>query len=194
MSGMTRAGRAGQWSRSARGVRGRRGLAALLLSVGLLLTAAACGNDAQTLRPYTPGEGVNFDVGETAGEPVRVIQVRNLLIVSKAPGSGVLSGSMVTDGRDQLTGISGNAIKSDGTPGAPFTATLTNAVSFANGAQVVLTDLPPIGVTSADLEPGLTANLTLEFANAGSYTVITPVVDGTEPEYADVSAAPTPSS
>lgn len=192
MSGMTRAGRAGQGSGPSRDVRGRRRLAALLVSVGLLLTAGACGTDVQTLRPYTPAEGVNFDVGEGQDQQ-NVIHVRNLLIISKAPGSGVLSASMVTDGRDQLIGVTGNAIKSDGTPGAPLTVTLTNDVSLANGAQVVLTDGAPIGVTSPDLLAGLTANLILQFAEAGDHTVIVPVVDGTEPQYADISPAPTPS-
>ena len=49
-----------------RGPLGLRALAALLLSLGLLLVAAACGIDAQTLRPYTPAEGINVDVGDPA--------------------------------------------------------------------------------------------------------------------------------
>lgn len=197
MSGWARAGRAGQGSGSARGVRGRagRGLAALLLAVGLLLGTAACGNDAQTLRPYTPAEGINFDVGDE--QDIRnVVHVRNLLIISKAPGSGVLSALLVTDGRDELTQVTGNAIKADGSEGAPLTVTITDSVTFANRAQVVLTDRAPISVTSADLAPGRTATMTLSFANAGDITVIVPVADGTEPQYADVSAAPsaTPSA
>ena len=66
------------------------------------------------------------------GDPAdaqNVVHVRNLLVISKAPGSGVLSASLVTDGRDQLTGVTGYAIKVDGTEGAPFTATLTNTVA-----------------------------------------------------------------
>ena len=194
MSGWARTGRAGQGSGAARGVRGGRGLAALLLAVGLLLGTAACGNDAQTLRPYTPGEGVNFDVGDE--QDIRtVVHVRNLLIISKKPGSGVLSALLVTDGRDELTKVTGNAIKADGSAGAPLTVTLTDSVTFANRAQVVLTDRAPIGVTSADLAPGRTASMTLSFATAGDITVIVPVADGTEPQYADVSAAPaTPSA
>ena len=49
----------------------------------------------------------------------------------------------MTDGRDELTAISGVPIKADGTEGAPFTATIPNTVSIANGAQVVLTDQAP---------------------------------------------------
>lgn len=168
-------------------------MAALLLAVGLLLGTAACGNDAQTLRPYTPGEGINFDVGDEK-DIQNVVHVRNLLIISKAPGSGVLSALLVTDGRDELTKVTGTAVKTDGSDGAPLAVSISNSVTFANRAQVVLTDRAPIGVTSADLAPGRTANMTLTFANAGEISVIVPVADGSEPQYADVSVAPKPSA
>ena len=49
--------------------RGFRGAAtALLLTMGLLLGTAACGNNAQTLQPYTPAEGINLDVGNPADQ------------------------------------------------------------------------------------------------------------------------------
>ena len=80
-----------------------RGCWRLLAALGLLLVGGACGTDAQTLRPYTPAEGVNVDVGDPA-DAQNVVHVRNLLIISKAPGSGILSASLVTDGRDELTG------------------------------------------------------------------------------------------
>ena len=35
-------------------------------------------------QPYTPAEGVNFDVGNPS-DPKTVVHVRNLLIISKAP-------------------------------------------------------------------------------------------------------------
>ena len=168
-------------------------MAAFLVVLGLVLAVGACGTDAQTLQPYTPAEGVNLDVGDSY-DPESVVHVRNLLIISKEPGSGILSASLVTDGRDQLREITGFAIKSDGSQGAPIRVTLTNTVSIANRAQIVLTDQTPISVTSADLAPGLTASLTLTFANAGEATVIVPVVDGNLPEYASISPAPTPST
>ena len=174
-------------------VRGSKGVAALLLAAGLLLATGACGRDAQTLQPYTPGEGINLDVGDPADQ-TKVVHVRNLLIISKAPGQGVLSATIVTDGRDQLAGVTGNAIKVDGTAGAPFTANLANTVSFANGAQIVLTDGSPITVNSPDLAAGLSANVTLQFRNAGEATAVVPVVDGNEPQYATISPAPTPST
>ena len=172
---------------------GRRRAAGLLLAMGLLLGTAACGHDAQTLRPYTPAEGVNLDVGNPA-DPKTVVHIRNLLVISKSRGQGLLSATIVTDGRDELTAVSGNAVKVDGSPGAPFTARLTNTVSFANGAPIVLTDGSPIAVDSPDLAPGLTANVKLQFKNAGEATAVVPVVDGNEPQYASISPAPAPST
>jgi hypothetical protein len=158
-----------------------------------MLAVGGCGNDAQTLRPYTPAEGVNADVGDPY-DLESVVHVRNLLIISRSPGSGILSASMVTNGRDQLRDVTGYAIKADGSRGADLDVKLTSTVSVANGALLVLTDEGSIPVTSKDLAPGLTASMTLTFANAGAVTAIVPVVDGNLPEYASISPAPTPST
>ena len=172
-------------------VRALRSAVALLAALGLLLVTGACGNDAQTLRPYTPAEGINIDVGDPA-EYRRVVHVRNLLIISKAEGQGVVSATLVTDDRDELTALTGVPIKGDGTEGAPFTANLSQTVSFGNGAQIVLTDRPLITVSSPDLVPGQTSNVTLQFKNAGEAKVVVPIVDGNEPQYASISPSPEP--
>ena len=174
-------------------VRGSKGVGALLLAIGLLLATGACGTNAQTLQPYTPGEGINLDVGNPS-DPRNVVYVRNLLIISKAPGQGVLSGTLLTDGRDELTEVTGTAIKTDGTAGAAFSGTLTNTVSFANGAPIVLTDRSRIAVNSPDLAAGLSATVTLQFRKAGEARTVVPVVDGNEPQYATISPAPAPST
>jgi hypothetical protein len=179
--------------RTGAGVLALRGGTSLLLVIGLLLVSGACGQDVQTNRPYTPAEGVNIDVGDPAN-PDQVVHVRNLLLISWEPGAGVVSASIVTDGRDALTSVSGTPIKVDGTQGAPFTATIGNTVSIANGAQVVLTDQAPITVTSPDLMAGLDADVTLAFQNAGEVTLRVPVVDGNEPQYATLKPTPTPTS
>ena len=63
----SRASRAGRIRfRAGAGVLALRGGASLLLVIGLLLVSGACGQDVQTNRPYTPAEGVNFDVGDPA--------------------------------------------------------------------------------------------------------------------------------
>ena len=110
------------------------------------------------------------------------------------PGEGVVSASIVTGDRDALTAVSGIPIKVDGTEGAPFTATLPNTVSLANGVLVVLTDQAPITVKSPDLMAGLDAIVTLAFQNAGEVTLRVPVVDGNEPQYATIKPTPTPTS
>jgi hypothetical protein len=170
-----------------------RGGLSLLLVIGLLLVSGACGQNVQTNLPYTSAEGVNLDVGDPA-DPDNVVHVRNLLLISWAPGEAVVSASIVTNGRDALTAVSGTPIKVDGTEGAPFTATLGNTVSVANGAQVVLTDQSPITVKSPDLMAGLDAIVTVVFQNAGEATVRAPVVDGNEPQYATIKPTPTPTS
>ena len=126
--------------------------------------------------------------------PDKVVHVRNLAIVSFAPGEGILSGSIVTADRDALTAVSGMPLKVDGTEGAPFTATIPNTVSVANGALVVLTDQAPITLTSPDLAPGLDAIVTLAFQNAGEVTLRVPIVDGNEGPYVTLKPTPTPSA
>jgi hypothetical protein len=182
-------------SRPIRPVHRLRSAAAALVALGLLLVTAACGNDAQTLQPYTPAEGINVDVGDPANFR-QVVHVRNLLIISRAEGQGVLSATIVTDDRDELTALTGVPIKADGSEGAPFTATLSQTVSFGNGAQIVLTDRPLITVTSPDLLPGQSSRVTMQFENAGEVTVLVPIVDGNEPQYATISPSPasTPSA
>jgi hypothetical protein len=179
--------------RARAGITALRGGATLLLVIGLLLVSGACGQNVQTNRPYTPGEGVNTDVGDPAN-PDKVVHVRNLLIISHAPGEGIVSASIVTDDRDALTAVSGTPIKVDGTEGAPFTATVPNTVSLADGHQVVLTDQAPITVRSPDLMAGLDAIVTLAFQNAGEKTLRVPVVDGNEAQYATLKPTPTPTS
>lgn len=189
----SRANRAGRTAPST-GVWGRalRGGASLVVAIGLLFFAAACGQNVQTNRPYTPAEGVNIDVGNPA-TPNKVVHVRNLAIISWGPGEGVLSGSIVTADRDSLSAVSGMPFKVDGSEGAPFTGTIPSTVSVANGLQVVLTDQPPIIVKSPDIKPGLDADVTLQFENAGEVALRVPILDGNEPQYATLKPSATPS-
>jgi hypothetical protein len=92
----SRANRAGRIRfRAGAGGLALRGGASLLLIIGLLLVSGACGQDVQTNRPYTPADGVNIDVGDPT-VPNKVVHVRNLAIISYAPGEGILSGSILT--------------------------------------------------------------------------------------------------
>ena len=176
------------------GSRGRalRTGASWLIVVGLVFLAGGCGRNVQTSQPYTPGEGVNVDVGDPANAN-QVVHVRNLTIITWAPGEGIVSGSIVTAGRDSLTAVSGVPIKADGSEGAPFTGTIPSTVTVANGVQVVLTDQPPIIVKSPDIAAGLDAVVTLQFANAGEITTRAPIVDGNVGQYVPLKPSAAPS-
>ena len=166
--------------------------ASLVVAIGLLFFAAACGQNVQTNQPYTPSEGVDVDVGDPA-TPNKVVHVSNLAIISWGPGEGVVSGSIVTADRDSLSAVSGVPLKVDGSEGVPFTGTISNTVSLANGLQVVLTNQAPIFVKSPDIMPGLDAIMTLQFENAGEVTLRAPIVDGNEAQYASLKPSATPS-
>jgi hypothetical protein len=165
------------WSRSVR-------LAAMLLVTIAVAITAGCGTYAQTLSPYTPSEGVNADVGGKNG-----VRVRNLLILSRAAGEGVLSGTLLSYDRDSLTSVTGKAYKADGSEGAAITASISQQISLGNGSLIVLTDRPPITLKSPDLKAGLTAQLTLQFSTAGQVTVNVPVVDASQGPYSTITPA-----
>ena len=172
--------------------RGRRSLAAALAVLGLAVTGTACTNNYQTNRPYTPTDGINVDVGNPSSDN-SVVHVRNLLIISQGAGQGLLSATMVTYNGDALTGVSGNAIKADGTPGAPITASLPQPVTLPPNTPVVLTTGPIVKLQCPDLQAGLDATLTLQFQKAGEVTQRILVLDGSLPQYATVSPSPNPS-
>lgn len=155
-----------------------------VLSLGLLSTTGGCGMNVQTTNPYTPAIGVNFDAGD--------IQIRDLIIVSRAKGSGFLAATFTGNGQDSLISLGGTATKSDGSDGAPLVFAMKGPVAIGTTKPVVLTDRPLITVTSADLQPGLTARMVLRFKKAGETTTNAPVVDGTLPQYRTIS--PTPSA
>lgn len=167
--------------------RGLRVTAAMLLSLALL-GGGACGFDVQTNRPYNPAEGVNYDVGDPP------VSVRNLMVLSREDGVGFINGTLTAAQNDSLTSVSGQPVKPDSAPGAPFQVSGGLPVPLPNGAIVVLTNRPLITVSSDDLLVGGEAELTLTFATAGTLNTRVPVVDANEPPYATItpSAAATP--
>lgn len=167
--------------------RAARACAALLLSLGLLITAGACGFNAQTLQPYTPADGVNIDVGE--GEDL--VKVRNLMLISHQPGEAILSASLITGGQEALVGVSGTGLKKDNSDGAALKTDLPDPVALGNNTLVVLTDRAPITLTGEELIPGLEAKLVLQFSKAGDVNVTVPILDADDPAYKTLSPAPT---
>jgi hypothetical protein len=176
--------------RPSRRTRGRaaRAAAALLLSVGLLGTGAACGFDAQLLKPYTPSDGTNIDVGEDGA-----LKVRNLVVISRTEGEGIISATMVSTNADRLTGITVAPQKLDGTVGEAVPADLAAPVDLA-GTLVVLTDKQPlITVSSPELQAGGSATVVMQFDKSGAVTLNAPVVDGTIEPWSTISPSPAPS-
>lgn len=179
---LRRAGRVGR--------RAQRAAAALLLSAGLI-GLAGCGFDAQTSKPYTPADGTNADIGDGG-----TLKIRNLVVISKVTGEGVVSATLVGNAEDQLNSVSVTPIKPDGSSGTAVTATPTAPLKLGGGSLTVLTNVAALSVKAPDLMAGLTATVTMDFSNAGPVTLRSPVVDGTIPPWSTVtpgaSASPTP--
>lgn len=66
-------------------------------------------------------------------------------------------------------------------------------VDLPAGRMVVLTGpgVAPIAVSGGDLKPGLTAELSLTFANGSSRTIQVPVADAADPIFSSVTPLPT---
>ena len=165
--------------------RRRRAVSTFVAGVAASLLLSGCGFNMQTLQPYTPAQGVNVDV--KAGENNRQLKVRNLLVVADDSGKGVVSVSIVSPVADRLVKVEGNAHKSDNSVGAPLTVE-GSAVTLEPNRLAVLTDpKPAFTVSSPDLKPGLTVDLTLTFASGIEASAIAPVMSAKDPIYASIS-------
>jgi hypothetical protein len=178
-----RAGRAGR--------RLRQIAAGLLLSIGLTALVAGCGFNAATNMPYTPSDGTNLDIGEGGA-----LKIRNLVIISRTKGEGIISATLIGNTDDQLTSVSIIPDKTDGAPGAAATTAPTPPLQLGGGNLIVLTNQAPLTVRSPDLTAGLAASVTMTFAKAGPVTLNCPVVDGSIPPWSQItpgtSLSPTP--
>lgn len=162
-----------------------RSIAAAAVTVGVLFGATSCGTP-QTLQPYTQAEGVNYDA-PMSGQQVP-LKIRNLLIVSKQKGQGMLSGAVVATEDTKLTKVEGQTTNASGAPGAPI-APVTADVALKANEMTVLTEGKAIQLSSADLTPGLTARLTLTFEKGGPVQITVPVVDGQKADYKTLAPA-----
>ena len=171
--------------------RGGRALAAVVLSLGLLGSAAGCGFDAQTLQPYTPADGTNLDVGAD-----NQLKIRNLVVVSRTEGEGFISASIISGGGDTLTAAAVVPSPLSGSPAPAVTAEVPAPVELPAGRLIVLTNGPLITVSSPALVAGGAASVTLEFAGTGEVALNCPIVDGNLPEWRTIgtSASPSPST
>lgn len=161
----------------------RRAVSMVVAALGASVALSGCGFNYQTLQPYTPAHGVNTEAGR--------VKVRNLLVVAGEEGRGVVSASLASPIKDQLTGVRGAPIKADGTRGAELQVQGVDSIALPPGGLLVLTDLQQrITVTSPDLTPGLTVDLMLTFASGAQTRLLAPVMSASNPDYATISPAP----
>jgi len=165
--------------------RSARTLVAWLLSCSLVGLVAACGFNAQTNQPYTPADGTNADIGTDGA-----LKIRNLVIISRGAGEGIVSASLIGNAEDQLTGVTVAPIKTDGADASPAAAVLPGPLRLGNGSLTVLTDGPLITVRAPELMAGLDALVTLQFAKAGSVPLRAPVVDGSVQPWSRITPRP----
>ncbi len=164
-----------------------RALAATALTLALLGSGAGCGFDAQTSQPYTPADGTNLDVGAN-----NELKIRNLVVVSRTEGEGIISASIVSGAGDTLTAVAVTPSPLSGSPAPSVTAEVPAPIELPGRRLVVLTNQPLITVSSPQLVAGGAASVTMVFEQAGEVALNCPVVDGNLPEWASVGGSPSP--
>ena len=149
----------------------------LIALASLALTAGcAAGNNAQTLQPYSPGDGVLANSG--------TIRVLNALVVADATGTtGVVSLTIVNRGKrdDSLTDLT----SADGS----VDLTGNQALPAGQAVRFGATTEPSATIGDLKSKPGRSITLTLSFAHTEPITLTTVVVPATGP-YASLTPGP----
>lgn len=161
----------------------RRTARVLLAGLAASLTLTGCGFDAPTLRPYTPSFGTNVDAPG--------VKVRNLLVVARPDGHGVVSASLQADEDNELSDLAARPLLGDDSPGEPLSVR-GDRVALPAGELVVLSDQPNPIVLGGDFGTDTNIRFTLVFVSGATVDVIAPVVSSDNPVFATVTPAPTP--
>ena len=157
----------------------RRKLALVLGSVALAVSAlSACGFDAATDRPYTPGVGVNDQEGR--------IDVLSAVVVSTTAGQGRFVASL--SNQDQTEAGMFDSLSPAG--GSTVEAAEFEPIEVPPGELVNLVDKTAIDLTG-EFEAGDFVSLTIGFASGESATMDIPVVDNAG-YYADLDGPSSP--
>ncbi len=151
---------------------------ALPASTLLALSLAGCGMNAQTLQAYTPGAGVNVDAPG--------VKVRNLLVIADNAGKAVLSTTVFTQQPDTLSSVTVQAHTLDGSDAGAVQVTASPLNLQPNTANVLTAPTPAVKLSSANLKPGLTAQVTLVFGSGAQVSTNVPVLGSNNPDYADI--------
>ncbi len=163
-------------------MRGSRRLLPVLLLTSTVATVAGCGagSDAETLKAFSPGDGVGAESGR--------LRVLNALVVeAEGATSGVVSMSIANRGSrdDALTGLTSK----DGSVALTGDAALPAGKALHFGASTG----PSATVTALQRRPGEQITLRLTFRRAEPVMLHTVVVPATGP-YTELTPAPTSSS
>jgi hypothetical protein len=149
----------------------------LALSALALTTGCAAGNNAQTLQPYSPADGVVANSGD--------IRVLNALVVADATGTtGVISLTIVNrsnSGDDSLTDLT----STDGSVDLTGTRDLPSGRAVRFGA----TTEPSATISDLTRKAGQEISLTLSFAHTEPITLHTLVLPA-KGAYADITPGP----
>jgi len=148
----------------------------LALSALVLVTGCAAGLQAQTIKPYSPTDGVMGNSG--------TIRVLNALVVADGTsGTGVVSLTIVNRGNedDSLTGLT----SPDGTVDLTGTGDLPAGQAVRFGAATE----PSATISDLQSKPGENITLVLTFARTRPIRLDTIVAPATG-AYADLTPGP----
>jgi copper(I)-binding protein len=175
--------------RSSHGARGPRRLIVLAIAA-LIPVLAGCeaGNNAPTSEWHQPTEGAGTTVGDIA--------IRNVFVLGAVPGVQLAAGQSAGLFLAVVNGASPDRLLSVSAPGAARSVTLPGrTVSLADNQAVFLTGPAPKVILN-DLTHPLSGSayirLIMTFQNAGSVTLLVPVVPRAS-YYATLSPAPSAS-
>jgi hypothetical protein len=149
----------------------------LALSALALTTGCAAGNNAQTLQPYSPADGIVANTGH--------IRVLNALVVADATGTtGVVSLTIVNRSNtrsDSLTDLT--------SPDGSVDLTGTRDLPAGGAVRFGATTEPSATISDLTKKAGQEIKLTLTFARTEPVTVRTLVLPATG-AYADITPGP----
>ncbi|MDQ0893075.1 hypothetical protein [Agromyces ramosus] len=145
--------------------------ASVVLALGLVVGASGCSmiTYQATTEHYDPSDGVSVDVGD--------LDVRNALVVSEDGVDGNLVLTVVnTSDEDAELGVQ---------VGEGGGETLT--IEVGAGESVSLgDDEEPLLLEGIDTQPGGLLPIFFQYGSAEGLQKLVPVLDGRQPEYADL--------
>jgi hypothetical protein len=148
----------------------------LALSALVLATGCAAGLSAQTIKPYSPADGVTGDSGD--------IRVLNALVVADATGTtGVVSLTIVNRGNQD------NSLTDITSPDGNVDLTGTRDLPAGQAVRFGATTEPSATISDLTSKPGENITLVLTFARAEPLRLHTIVLPATG-AYAELTPGP----